>query len=71
MPTELMDLIKAGGAVIAPIFAVLWWLERDERKDAQRELNENARDQTAATVSLEKTISQWASIFRPPGDNRR
>lgn len=71
MPAELIELIKAGGAVVAPIFAILWWMERDERKDAQAELKQIARDQTVATTSLEKTISQWASLFKPPGDHRR
>lgn len=65
LPPELLELIKAGGAALAPIFAFLWWLERDERKDAQKELKQIAIDQTAAAASLDKTISQWASIFKP------
>jgi hypothetical protein len=70
LPPELVEMIKAGGAAMAPIFAMLWWLERGERIDSQKELKQIARDQTIAATSMEKTIGQWASLFRSPGSNQ-
>lgn len=34
MPPELVGLIREGGTIaVAGVFAVLWWLERGERKE--------------------------------------
>lgn len=27
MPVELLEIVKAGGAVLTPFFAFLWWRE--------------------------------------------
>lgn len=35
-----MDVIKALGAAGGPVFAVLWWLERIERRTCQKETKE-------------------------------
>lgn len=32
---EMLAWGKAGGAALAPVFVVLWWLERQERITAQ------------------------------------
>ncbi len=35
MPVELIELVKAGGAALAPVFIYLWWYEREERRQLQ------------------------------------
>lgn len=65
LPVELIDLAQKIGAAGAPIFALLWWLERGERKDAQAELKAIAKDSTTALIVVEKTIDKWAALFKP------
>lgn len=60
---EIFDLITKYGPGV--IFAVLWYLERGERIDAQTELKVIARDSTVALTAVEKTIDKWSSIFKP------
>jgi hypothetical protein len=67
---ELLEYVKAAGGLAAPIFALLFWLERDERKDAQRELREVTHSSVQAMVELKATIAQLTDIFdtaRPRG----
>ena len=63
----LMQLARDGGAVLAPIFALLWWLERDERKDAQSELKLLTKDTVTTMTKLEAGVGQIVTIFRPNG----
>lgn len=36
--SAFLDLVSRGGAVLAPVFAYLWWMERrDNREGAQRD----------------------------------
>ncbi|WP_141688500.1 hypothetical protein [Bradyrhizobium paxllaeri] len=60
---ELMEYIKNAGGLAAPIFAVLYWLERDERKDAQRELREIAEQSAVAMSELKSMVAQLVTIF--------
>jgi hypothetical protein len=64
---ELLEYIKAGGTPLAVIFAILWWLERDERKDAQSELKLLAKDTVTTMTKLEAGVGQLASIFKSTG----
>lgn len=64
---ELLEYVKAGGAPLAVIFAILWWLERDERKDAQAELKLLAKETVTTMTKLEVGVGQLASIFRSSG----
>ena len=61
---ELLEYVKAGGAPLAVVFAILWWLERDERKDAQSELKLLAKDTVTTMTKLEAGVGQLASIFK-------
>jgi hypothetical protein len=61
---ELLEYVKAGGAPLAVVFAILWWLERDERKDAQSELKLLAKDTVTTMTKLEVGVGQLASIFK-------
>lgn len=67
---EFLVWIQNIGAAGAPIFAFLWWQERDERKAAQAELKVIAKDSTIALTAIEKTIDKWAGIFKPAGSNQ-
>ena len=61
---ELLEYVKAGGAPLAVVFAILWWLERDERKDAQSELKLLAKDTVTTMTKIEVGVGQLASIFK-------
>lgn len=67
---ELLEWAKGLGTAAGPIFAWLWWLERDERKDTQEELKQIAKDAAITITTMEKTISQWAAIFNSSGHNQ-
>lgn len=64
---ELLEYVRAGGAILAPVFAILWWLERDERKDAQAELKLLAKDTVTTMTKLEAGVGQLANIFKANG----
>lgn len=63
---DFLELVKAGGAPLAVVFAVLYWLERDERKDAQKELRAVTKESTAAMVEMKSLVMQLTTIFRRP-----
>lgn len=65
MPTELLDLVRSGGAAIAPLFAILWWLERTERQAAQLELRTAIREFVTAMVEAKTALSQMVTILSP------
>lgn len=64
---ELLEYAKAGGGVLAPVFAVLWWMERDERRDAQTELKQVSEKSVAAITEVRALIGHLALIFKPVG----
>lgn len=35
---ELLEYVKAGGGVLAPVFAYLWFTERSDRREVQGKL---------------------------------
>lgn len=61
---EFLEYAKAGGGLIAPIFVILWWLERDERKDAQAELKAVAKESAAAMIELKTLVQVLAVILK-------
>jgi hypothetical protein len=60
---ELMGYVKDAGGLAAPIFAILFWLERNERLDAQKELREVAENSATAMVELKAMVAQLSAIF--------
>lgn len=64
---ELMEYVKAGGGILAPIFAILFWLERSERQDAQKELRQVSEKSIIAMVELKSLVAQLATIFKTNG----
>jgi sugar phosphate isomerase/epimerase len=65
---EFLAWVEKIGAAGTPIFAFMWWSERDERRAAQAELKTIAKDNTVALTAIEKTIDRWSSIFKPRRD---
>lgn len=45
------------------IFVILWWFERSERRDAQKELAHVSRDTIAALGELKGLVAQLSDIF--------
>ena len=64
---ELLEYVKAGGAPLAVVFAILWWMERDERKDAQSELKLLAKDTVTTMTKLESGFGQLSTIVKSTG----
>jgi hypothetical protein len=64
---ELLEYVKAGGGLLAPIFAILFWLERGERQDAQKELRQVSERSIVAMVELKSLVGQLAAIFKSNG----
>jgi len=64
---EFLELIKAGGGILAPVFAVLWWLERDERKDSQAELKQVSEKSVVAITELKSLVGQLVMVFKSNG----
>jgi hypothetical protein len=60
---EFLAYVKEAGVLIAPVLAVLYWLERDERKDAQKELRDVSEKSITAMIELKAMISQLSVIF--------
>lgn len=48
---EILRNVAAGGP-IAAVFAILWWLERGERKELQQRFEERVDRMTAASNSV-------------------
>ena len=71
---ELLEYVKAAGGLAAPIFAILFWLERNERQDAQKELKDVAENSIVAMTELRVVVDQLMTIFQmrtqPPRSKR-
>jgi hypothetical protein len=65
LPEWLEKLATAGPAVI---FAVMWWLERTERREERKEHKTVSRDMIDAMVKTENTLATLGNVFmgRPP-----
>jgi hypothetical protein len=70
MPPELMELIKAGGAAIAPIFAVLWWLERQDRTALQGKLDLMTERVIVAMTETKSSLQTFSSLLASPGGRK-
>lgn len=65
MPPDLVHLVTSGGAAIAPVFMILWWLERDERRSAQAELKTVTERVIAAMIETKSALGTFGSILNP------
>jgi hypothetical protein len=57
VPPELIEWVSKAGAVAAPIFMYLWWVERGERITAQ-EKNEAMGERTITAMVEFKALLQ-------------
>ena len=69
MPPELLDIIKAGGAALAPFLAFLWWMERIERKEASEKLHRLGLESMQAITETKAALEVLKDIFN--GNNPR
>lgn len=60
LPEWLEKLATAGPAFI---FAVMWWLERQERRQEREEHKTVARDMIEAMVKTENTLATLGNVF--------
>lgn len=60
---DLLDYVRTAGTPAALLFCILWWTERDERKDAQKELKAVAEKSTIAMTELNVLVRQLYVIF--------
>ena len=60
---ELLGYVKAAGGLAAPIFAILYVMERGERIDAQTELKDVTKEAVATMVELKSMVGQLIMIF--------
>ena len=67
MLEQLVELAKVGGAPLAAVFAILFWLERDERKDAQAENKQLTKDTLTTMAEMKALLHQVVTIFKPNG----
>lgn len=62
----IFTALKDMGIAALPFIAALWWLERAERKAAQKEnyslLREVLTDRAQATAALDKVADTFAAI---------
>ena len=62
---EFLEYVKAGGAPLAIVFAILWWLERDERRDTQAEQKQQTKDTLTTMAEMKALLHQVVTIFKP------
>jgi hypothetical protein len=67
MLEQLIELAKIGGPPLAAVFCILWWLERDERKDAQAENKQLTKDTLTTMAEMKALLHQVVTIFKPNG----
>lgn len=63
MPLELIELVKSGGAIIAPVFVYLWWYEREERKQFQSKNEQLAERTITAMVEFKGLLQTVVDMF--------
>lgn len=60
-PSAILALVAQYG--VGAIFAVLWWLERDERKDAQKANNAMFERTLTEMIETRHTLGTLQRIF--------
>lgn len=68
---EFINYVQTAGGLAAPIFAILFWLERGERQDAQLELKEISKNSIIAVTEIKALIKELTLLFESPVKKRR
>lgn len=66
MPIELhwlLQVVKDGGSVLAPFFALMWYLERAERISDRKTYAERGEKNTKALTEVRTTLGMLADIL--------
>ena len=63
MPPELLELIRSGGAALAPLLGLLWWMERSERKELADKLHLLSRENMQAITETKAALHALEGIF--------
>jgi len=64
MPPELLELIKAGGAALAPFLGYLYFQERNERLKEREEHKTVALNMITAMVKTEAALTTLGNLFK-------
>lgn len=67
---ELLTLAREGGGYLAPVFVLLWWLERQERLENRKLDEDRAQRRDAALNEVKLAMNSFSAILnaRPHGD---
>lgn len=65
--TQLIEMVRSGGAVLAPVFAYLWWFEREERRTSQKAKDAMSERVIVAMEELKPVIANALEIFKASG----
>lgn len=60
-------MVKSGGAAIAPIFAILYWLERTDRLKAQEKLDHMTERVIVAMTETKSSLQTFSNLLVAPG----
>lgn len=60
MPDWLEKVVTGGPALI---FAIMWWLERTERRQEREEHKTVSKDMISAMIKTENTLATLGKIF--------
>ena len=60
----VFDVLSAGGPYgVASLLFVMWWLERKERQELQKQFFEIATKQISANMKLEASVNALKDLF--------
>lgn len=67
---ELFRIAHEGGGFVAPVFVVLWWLERQERLEDRKLMEERSQRRDAALNEVKLALNSFTAILnaRPHSD---
>jgi len=66
MPPELLEMIKAGGAALAPIFGILWWMERQRAQSLQDKLDHMTERVIVAMTETKTSLQAFSDLLLSP-----
>jgi hypothetical protein len=67
---ELFRIAHEGGGYLAPVFVLLWWLERQERLENKKIDEERSQRRDSALNEVKLALNSFTSILnaRPHSD---
>ena len=67
---EFLRIAHEGGGFVAPVFMLLWWLERQERQEDRKLAEDRSQRRDAALNEVKLALNSFSAILnaRPHGD---